>query len=331
MQGPVIVDAIDPFRWQQSRSALEFHGDVLAQRAPAGIVLWDSLAMQPIATHALDPLSFCFMRDGSLAALVVPPGSASCVVYRFDGGKKLRTLPGPQYLGKHGYILPATGTAGDYYYVLRRDDILVLDEVRGRVEEKAVLDLPERTKKHLVYSLGDGRLVIGGRRLHILDRAHPVQTKEVQQTPKHIVPMPGERCWYAFSTEGDRIDVLALAPIADPAKVERRVTFAHEHVVHMASAPPGDLAVLVLSMRDDIALQDDPFRWVVLVYDAQGRERWHVEVPPWNTANRIIGTNWNGFVAISEHRVVLRGLQDTLFVWDAANGAPTAVRTGDGR
>ena len=325
--GPVYINRITPFATQRRRSELELHGNTLAQARPDGIVLWDALSMKPLTTHTLRFHSFCFMRDGSLALFSAPPGSGRCVVHRLDRSGRMRALEGPSYSTEYGYILPAfTGPTGDYYYVLRRDDILVLEEMYGRVEAKARLDLPGGSvPPRLVYSLDDGRIVIGGKRIYILERNNSVQTYQMSHEPTHIAAMPGERCWYSFAPPDDRIDTLELTSITAPTQIERRVTFPREHVVHMASAPDGNVAVLVFWLDEREKTFDEAVRWSVLVLDPQGRERWRVEVPRVHLAGKSIALNRTGCVVISEQRVILRGLRDTLFAWETATGAPVRL------
>ena len=324
--GRVYVDRISPYSRQRLRSRLELHGDTLFQGTREGIVVWDTLAMKPIATHAFEYQSFCLLWDGSLAAYAVPAGSDHFIVYRLGRNQKL-AFPGPRAFTEPGHIFPANGADGHDYYLLRKSTLLALDVEHGRVEIDDIIDLPRGYAiPALVYPLGDGRLVIGGSQIHVLDNGKLIRTRELARTPAHIVRMPDERFWYSVEDRDERIDTLELTQVMSSAPIERRVAFAHEHVVHIASAPTGDLAVLLFWMDRSEGKFEDAVRWTVLVLDAHGRERWRSEVPRSHAAGTWIELNTKAFVAISERRVVLQGLRNTLLFWDAANGTLLGTR-----
>lgn len=306
--GPVIVDKATPYIHRRQRSVLEFFGDTLAQRTRDGIAVWDMLAMRRLAEHPIHPRSFCFTRTGMVAAFDVIEDR--CVVHLI-GRNGTRTLQGPQFAGP-GVIFPAADTG---FYVLGMQAVVVLEEVNGRVEQAALLELPDgsKTRPHLVYSLGDGRLVIADG-LHILARGAPPQSYGQKRRPMHAAPMPGDRCWLSYEGADERVDALALVAITDPAAPAAQVAFPREHVLHLASSPAGDLAVLLYSLD---AAPTYVERWAVVVLDPSGRERWRVEVPRSHAGPQLTTT---GFVAISEQRVVLRGPRDALLAWDATSG-----------
>ncbi len=74
------VDAISAYATQTSRSAIEIRGDVLVQRSPEGVVVWDAAMMTVRATHAFTSLSSGVLPDGTLAVFAIPPGSDHCVL-----------------------------------------------------------------------------------------------------------------------------------------------------------------------------------------------------------------------------------------------------------
>ncbi len=60
-----------------------------------------------------------------------------------------------------------------------------------------------------------------------------------------------------------------------------------------------------------------PAHDAIVVIDEQGTERWRAEVPAAFAANAMLSS---GFVAISEHRVVLAAPDYSLLGWDASKG-----------
>jgi hypothetical protein len=317
------VDAISAYATQTSRSAIEIRGDVLIQRSPEGVVVWDAATMKVRATHAFTSSSACLLLDGTLAVFAIPEKSDHCVVYRVDAANKVTTLFGPYYQGR-GTILPS-GRAGSYY-VLQDRSMVVFDEEQGRIEDNDSIPYPDKAaiQTNLAYSLGDGRVVLGGSRLHVIARGSALQTYALGRVPRHIARMPNDRCWYSFESPGsnDRIGELALVAIAKPETDEQRVTRAREHIVHIASSPSGMLAMLVLALRTDAPSRDEAFRWSVVVIDATAQERWRTELPPSHTAGTDLELGSKGFIALSEQRVIVRGLRHQLFAWDVATGAP---------
>lgn len=298
--GHVTVDRVTPYVHRARRSPLELHGDTLAQRTPGGIVVWDTLAMKPIATHDIAHASACFTHDGRLAALASVDGR---YVMHLIGRTGMRTVQCPE-LGKPGVLLPARDTS---YFVVRGDDVIVLEELRGRIEHAGTLTVS--AKPHLAYS-ADGRLVVAGKAMHVVDGT-AVKTYAMQRRPLHVAAMPNDRCWLATANADERIDTLELVAIAAPDSVERTVTLPTEHVLHLATSPAGELAALVLWI--------DRYeeRWAILVLDPQGRERTRIDVPRSHAGPQLTSA---GFVAISAKRVVLHGLHESLLAWDAATG-----------
>lgn len=102
---------------------------------------------------------------------------------------------------------------------------------------------------------------------------------------------------------------LAAGGIRAPTapRIERRGAQRGGNIARIAAA-----AVPILS-KDDL-------RWSVVVINENGTERWRANVPA--TFNAGSSANNRGFVAISDHRVVLSGQDNALLGWDAATGKP---------
>ena len=75
------------------------------------------------------------------------------------------------------------------------------------------------------------------------------------------------------------------------------------------------MAVLVSML---VAINE--YRAAVIVIDETGTERWRADVP--DTFSPRSDSLSHGFLAISDHRVVLARHDHTLFAWDAATGKP---------
>ncbi len=260
--------------------------------------------------------SYCFMQDGTLAIYAIPPGMDHCLVYRIDPSGAVETLFGP-YDPKVIALLPAHGTRD--YYGVREDDVVLFAEDRGRVVIAASAPRPERGS--LFYSLDDGRIVTLHTQVNVIEPGKPPQTYAMApRIPLHVAPATKDRCWYSTGERDERIHLLILAHLTTPTVVEHQIELGpSEHIVHIASY--GDtLAVLVFWTRAGSTTPDDGFRWAVLVFGDDGSPRWRAEVPPVHTAGTFVDLSTKGFVAVSEHRIVLRGLGRVLMGWDAKTG-----------
>ncbi len=326
---PVILDGTSLYRYTAARAPLAFRGDVLIQNRDGELLKWDSIAMKRLANYQTAHQSFCFMQDGTLAVFALP--SDHCVVYRIDGADKMRTLYGPPF-SERGTILPAR--RADEYYVIGQGLIYRFEESNGRVEAVATVPFPNRTSnpRHLVYSLDDGRLVVAGGGMRVFSPDGPEQNAPMPgRIAKHLASAPNERCWYSYvDGSGERINTLVLARLSAPVADEQRIVFGeHEHITQIASAP-GAVAVLLLWVDEEKETPQEGLRWAVVVYgEIDGKPRWRVDLPLEVTSTRgFHAFSEAGFVAISEHRVVLRAFDHRLYVWDAGTGAVVASGIG---
>jgi hypothetical protein len=315
---PVIVDRVSIYTYTGHRSPLAVHDDVLVVAASGVLERWDLLAMKRLESLTVAHDSYCFMQDGTLAIYAIPPGTDHGLVYRVDPIGAVQTLFGP-YDPKVIALLPAHGTRA--YYGVREDDVVLLTEDRGRVVIAASAPRPERGS--LFYSLDDGRIVTLHTKVNVIEAGRPPQTYAMApRIPLHVAPATNDRCWYSTGERDERIHSLILARLTTPTIVEQQIELGpSEHIVHIASH--GDtLAVFVFWTRAGTTTPDDGFRWAILVFGDDGTARWRAEVPPAHTAGTFVDLSAKGFVAVSEHRIVLRGLRGVLMGWDAKTGAP---------
>jgi len=137
----------------------------------------------------------------------------------------------------------------------------------------------------------------------------------------HVARSRGEGVWYSHATTKELLaaNELVRTQITDPMRFERRIDFSPARIVHLASSSQA-VAALIFHPPEGTSVNDIKLRWSVVVIDDDGSERWRADVPPAFTPT-FLRLNQVGFVAISEHRVVLLGEGGQLLAWDAANGA----------
>ncbi len=107
--------------------------------------------------------------------------------------------------------------------------------------------------------------------------------------------------------------MLVLAQLATPMSAVVQFDFAPARIVHLASG--GGAAVALLAALRGVG----DVQWQVVVVDETGAERWRRVVPATFGPNGALAA---GFVAMSEHRVVLAGPDHAILAWDAAKGMP---------
>jgi outer membrane protein assembly factor BamB len=304
---------------QTRASPLAFRGDVLVQAAGTELWTWDAPTMKRLDSRVLEPRHFCFMQDGTLAVFSLPHDSERCVLHRIDAKGSLDTFAGPIFRSdKTTAVLPARSP--DEVYVSEVDEIVLFRIGSGGLEKTGALKHPDRNafNRDQLVSLGDGRVVgLGDGAVHELTPGQPTNAyKTTGQSPVHLVAATGKRVWYSYgSTEQDWfVNVLVLARLASPMVADHRVDFAPWRIIHLGSG--GRAVAVLVSMLVGI----NEYRAAVVVIDENGSERWRAEVPA--TFKPASSSLSHGFVAISDHRVVLARHDHALFAWDAATGKP---------
>jgi len=163
-------------------------------------------------------------------------------------------------------------------------------------------------------SLGDGRLLArDGQGLRVVEPGKPdARYKTPGQFVIHLAAAANGRFWYSYATKTNPAQTVVLARLGKNLVADTRIDVGPGRVIHLA-AHPGAVAVL---LRTDRAVNE--VVWSVAVIGEDGIERWRADVPA------EIGANSDrldhGFVAISEHRVVLSAGNDVLLAWDAVAG-----------
>jgi len=315
---PIVDDFIGATSAQTFPSPLAFHRDLLVQSTGGELWFLDSMTMTRIAGFVLAHRHFCILQDGAVAAFVLPPDSSRCELHKIDASRKLDVFKGPVF-GSAGagitHVLPAGSP--DEVYVTRQDEIVLFRMAKGEAEEVAQINpSPSGPVPTHLLSLGDGRLVspmYDGFHVIVPGKA-AIEYETPDRYPGLLAAASGGRIWYSHSTatwEGH----LVLAPLTNPASVEHTIDFAPGKVIHLASGG-GAVAVLVFGIEPGPRgiHAAGALTWTVVVIDENGTERWRADV----TAE--FPGNDGGFVAISEHRVILRGSNHALLAWDAATG-----------
>ncbi len=310
---------------QTYRSPLAFRGDLLVQSAGNELWTWDTTTMKRLDGYVVPHRHFCVVQDGTLVVFALPPDSSHCVFHRIDARGIRETIPGPVFGSYNRYwthVLSASSS--DEVHVTRDEEILLFQRVQGRMEATAKISIPSpgSSIRGQLFSLGDGRLVFPGDGLHVLQAGKPALTyKMPERRPLHLVAATGERLWYSYPStkQFQAANVLALARLETPTVDEHRVDFAPGRIVHLASSGRA-VAALVFTMREGKSPVEPDLRWAVVVIDQDGTERWRAEVPASFIVDRF-ELNRVGFLAMSDHRVVLQGEKRALLAWDAASGA----------
>ncbi len=313
---PIVDDFLGATSAETAPSPLAFHGDLLAQSRDDELWFWDSTTMTRIAAFAIAHRHFCFLPDGTLAAFALPPDSLYCRIHHIDATRTLDVLKGPVFV-KSGftYVLPA-GSPTEVY-VTEGDHVVLFRMAKHELEERSSITIPQGASQNRLLSLGDGRLLSpAADGFYLLEPGKPaIEYETPDRYPGLLAAASGGRIWYSHSTatwEGH----LVLAPLTNPASEEHTVDFAPGKVIHLASGG-GAVAVLVFGIEPSPRgiHAAGALTWTVVVIDENGTERWRADV----TAE--FPGNDGGFVAISQHRVVLRGNNHALLAWDAATGS----------
>ena len=318
---------VEAFSWEDSqtqRSPVAIRDDLLVLSTGNELWTWDARTMKRMDGYVLPHQHFCFTQDGTLAVFALPKDPPYCVLHRIDGRGIRETLRGGVF-GSHNYypthVLP--GSSVDEVYVTKDDALYLMRAIEGRLEEVATIPIPDATSSNRgqLFSLGDGRLVVPGDNLHVLQAGKPSIT---YLTPGrvllHMVPATAERIWYSHPRQGFRnADVLVLAKLATPMVEDKRIDLAPARIVHLASSGHA-VAALLFEYRAGSSPTQPIRQWTVVVLDENGTTRWRAAVPKEFTPG-LVTLNKIGFIAMSEHRVVLFGERPPI-AWDATTGAP---------
>jgi hypothetical protein len=268
----------------------------------------------------LAPEHACFVQDGTLVAFARPSDAVHSTLYRIGDDAMPVSVKGPiMRPGDRSVVLPARSP--DEVFITELDAILHLRIAGDRAKLIDSLPRPAHMEANAgqLFSLGDGRLVgpQGGKGLCVFAPGTPgVSYAMPKLSPQHLAAASAERLWYSHASTAEdwRMDVLVLARIVTPTVPEQRIELAPGRVVHLASGG-GAVAALVVDARGSSALA-----WSVVVIDELGAQRWKAPVPSAFVPDDR-GLN-QGFVAISERRVVLARPDHALFAWDAITGMP---------
>lgn len=317
---PHITSDYDPsfISSQRRRSPFAFHGDFLVQSTGEELRKWNTTSMKRVSTWNLPHTGFCVVQDGSIVACKFPPQTSHGTFYRIDATGNLETLQGSVFQsGPTARLLPAR--APDQVYMVDDDDVFALKLTGRDVEEIESMRFPYRfsNDREQLFSRGDGQLVgfdaDGGFRVF-----EPSRPDAVYRIPGrvrlHLAAASRNRIWYSYPSTAQHwnANMLALARVETPMVAEQQLDFAPWRIYHLASNGRTAVALLVKL----VAMND--WRWAVAVIDESGRERWRANVP--GEVDPLYRSAMNGFVAISDRRVVLRRSEDDLLAWDAANG-----------
>jgi hypothetical protein len=302
--------------WEQTGpNCLAFHRDLLVQSTADELWLWDSMTMARIGTSPTPHLGFCFLQDGTLVALVDPPGTRPCELHRIDAkGMTIDVLPNRfLYTQDETQLLPA-GSPTEVYAAGRKHEVILFRMTKHTIEESAHIygDGSGQELRQLV-SFGDGRLVGEYRdKIRVIEPGKPIRDYETPGFVVHLATTEDGRLWYTHTTKTTPAQTLVLARLSDRLIGDALFNFAPGRVIHLA-AGGGAAVALVFTNRE----AERDYLWTIVVIDNNGRERWRIDVP----AELEDGLNLNyAYVAISEHRVVLRTRNHALFAWDAATG-----------
>jgi len=313
-----VVPIVDDFvgqaytSYQTAPSPLAFQHDLLVQLAGEELWFWDSKTMTRNDAIAFAYRHFCFLDGATLVAYAQPPDVHHCQLHRIDAHRNRDVLIGP-IVPRSGitHLLPA-GSPSEVY-VTQEYEVIRYRMTKHAIEEITRIEFPNGVEDELL-SLGDGRLLYPDHdELHVIEPGKPTKTYATPgHDPIHLAAASEGRVWYTHLTA--KWDAqLVLARLAASTVPERSVAF-RGRVIHLASGG-GAAAVLVFSVH---GMND--LRWTVVVVDESGTERWRAEVPA-DFARPFPSLNNVGFVAISEHRVVLRGNNHALIAWDATTGS----------
>ena len=318
------VPLVSWYDTQTQRSPVAIRGDLLVLAAETELWTWDARTMKRVDGYVLPSRHCCFVQDGSLAVFGLRSDSGHSVIHRIDATGIRETLPGEVFGAFDHYptqVLPAR--SADQLYVTKDKDVYLMREVNGRMEDAAVVAIPNRNSSNRgqLFSLGDGRLVAPGGGVNILQAGKPAVTYPMPERPLvHMVAATNDRLWYSHTTKHYlAADVLVLAKLATPMVEEQRIQFAPARVVHLASSGRA-VAALLFAVREGSSALEPIREWTVVVIDDNGTERWRAVVPKEFTPG-MVTLNQVGFLAMSEHRVVLFGERPPI-AWDVATGAP---------
>jgi hypothetical protein len=313
---------VPAFSWydsQTQRSPVAFQGDLLVLSAGSKLWTWDARTMQRVDGYVMPSRHCCFVQDGTLAVFGLRPDSGISVIHRIDANGIRETLLGEVFGSFDEYptqVLRAK--SADELYVTKDKDIYLMRAMKGRMEDVATIPIPNRNadNRGQLFSLGDGRLVAPGGGVNILEPGKPAVTYPMPgRVPEHLVPASGERFWYTHTTKHYlSADALVLAKLATPMVEEQRIQFAPARIVHLASSGRA-VAALLFAFREGPTSTEPIREWTVVVVDENGKERWRAEVPKEFTPG-IVKLNKVGFIAMSDHRVVLFGERPPI-AWDA--------------
>lgn len=303
---------------QTAPSPLAFHGDLLVQSTDDELWFWDARTMTRIDAFSVAYRGFCFLQNGILAALAKPPGSTRCELHCIDANRRVEILHGPIFtVGERKTLVLPAGSPTEIYVTELDREVVLFRMTRAAIEERARIAIAPTYWADLeqLTSLGDGRLVArDGAKLRLVEPGKPaLEYSTPGQHPFHLAPASGGRLWYSYTTSSSPASSVVLARLTDRLVHDARIDVAPGRVIHLATGG-GAIAMLVHTVR---GVMD--FTWTVLVVDENGAERWRRDAPA-ELAGSGLGLNF-GFVAISDHRVVLRGPDHTLVAWDAATGS----------
>lgn len=298
------------------RSPIALHHELLVHGTSSELRFWDATTMSRLGTLQLSAQAFCFLQDGTLAALVQPPEQKRCELQLIDRNRDVRVLPGPEFESAvDSEIVPGRSSSevyvSDENYEITRFD-LHEHEIRksGRID----VDLTYWRRLRQLASLGDGRVVTRGQaRLYASEPGkRTIEYATGNDIAVHLAATARGRVWYShFAGSPAPPRAITLAALGDRFSIEARVELAPAEINHL-HAGGGALAVLV---------HVDSSRWQVIVFEESGAERWRAEVPSAYAENG--SAHRFGYVAISEQRVaLLKGGSDALLAWDAATGKP---------
>jgi hypothetical protein len=305
---------------------MDVHGDRLANPAPDGLAIWDTVAMKRLANFDMAERSYCFLRDGTLAIFVVPEGSEHCVFYRIDAAGQRRTVYGPSYRydNYNGQLLASP--RDDEYYLLEESQIHIYTEAKGRAERTSRIDLPRGsgTNRSLVRSLSDGRILTGDGAFTVLSRDGTATKHRARRVPTHLAMISDDQLWYSYAELGaDRVARITRLGLTAPEPSAPIIELEKEHVVYLACAPSGALAALVFWV-DYEAERPQALNWDVIVYSAEGALRWRrTALQSGERADFELSETLD--IAMTEQRVIFRGKRGALLAWDVATGDPISV------
>lgn len=300
---------------QVLRTPIAVSGDVLVRHRDGRLVFFDANTFATVGSADVPAYTFCFLQNGSVAAYVQPHDAKRCEIHVIDQDHNVRVYWGPE-LAHAADAEMVPGRASDEIFLSDDNNDIVRLQLRPDGEARATgrikPDLTPWKRLRQLVSLGDGRVVTrGGRALLVQEPGRPTVTYATpDEIVWHVAGAGGPRLWYSYgvSEHPDVVDGIALAALGDALSVQTRIGFAPETVAHLASSA-GALAVLTAN----------PPNAAVLVFDADGKQRWRAEIPAaFYAPDRFPDAAW---VAMSNHRVIVYGPHGALMSWDAATGA----------